>query len=534
MRRTIFFLTIIFGVIIFLAPKTFAAEVGAGKKILYVPIDSRPINLNQTVEVAACAGYEIIFPPEEFLGTKTSPGQPEKLWEWINENARGVDAAVISTDAMIYGSLINSRKHALSKEEILNRAKKFYDFKKNFPGLPIYAFGTIMRTPTSAGAGPEDPDYYKQYGDQIYRYTALKDKSETMKLSRREKKEFAELEKAIPAEIFSDWLERRMKNYGANEFFVDLTREKIFDYFLLGCDDSAVFSQTKLESRHLEEQGKDLGKTKFQVMAGADELGMLMISRAINEDLNHIPFVAAEYNDGTGKETVPTYSSEKVSDLIEGGILAVGGMRVPDPARADFVVAVNTNHDGKTYEVQDPENNITPRKGTKTFVRLLKKLLDAGYPVGVADITFGNGADNALLEHMRLNDWQFEIDAYGGWNTASNTTGFLIATGVLLPYMDEREKHSLLLTRYFDDLIYQANVRQIFWWKINQIPGNGNLDNLDEKKEETERIATELVTNFAGEKIKMPPGKFLRNIRVVFPWNRIFESEIYFSIDEAK
>ena len=167
--------------IIFSMNVTFAA-----KKIIYIPIDNRPCNLKQVVEVGEKLDYEIVTPPEELLGRDSERlGEPDKLWRWLDENSFGATAAVISTDAMFYGSLVGSRMHDLSAREIMDRAENFEDYHKNFPYLPIYIFGTIMRTPTVAGSSTE-PDYYKTYGDKIYNYTRLKDKFEMEKLSRSE------------------------------------------------------------------------------------------------------------------------------------------------------------------------------------------------------------------------------------------------------------------------------------------------------------------------------------------------------------
>ena len=133
MSKQIIFMTAIFFAIFFSASVTLAANVGQGRKILYIPIDNRPCNLRQTVEVIEKLGYEVVTPPEEFLGTGATPekfGNPDELWRWLENNAAGVDAAVISTDAMIYGSLVASRMHELSAEKIMERAKKFEDFHK--------------------------------------------------------------------------------------------------------------------------------------------------------------------------------------------------------------------------------------------------------------------------------------------------------------------------------------------------------------------------------------------------------------------
>ena len=517
--------------IIFSATITFAAQVGNGKKILYIPIDNRPIILRQTVDVAKRLGYEVVTPPEEFIGSRYNLGNVDELWRWLNENAANVQAAVISTDAMIYGSLIASRQHQLTAEEILSRAKNFEQFKENFPHLPLYAFGTIMRTPRAAINATYEPDYYKTYATQIFNYTALKDKEELGKLGGSDKRELKKLSKEIPAEYLEDWLKRRAENFNANKYFIDLTRRRVFDYFLLGMDDNGQFSQTHLESRHLADYAKDLGKSRFIVMSGADELGMMMISRAINADLHELPFVAVEYNAGKGKYTMPDYGSETAGQIIDGAIIATGGFRIYNPAHADFVVAVNTNFDGSTSQANFPDNNLTPRKGTYTFIERLKNLTAQNLPVGVADISFGNGSDNAMMNLMKSEDLQFKIRAYGGWNTASNSTGFLIGSGVLTKFMDDYDVTSLLMTRYLDDWAYQANVRTAVAYEMLSLPGTGDYSTLGERLNAVDELCADKISKFAADNINLPRRFSLRNVKVIHPWNRMYEADILFDLE---
>ncbi len=531
----IFFFTMTLALLIF--STAFAAEnVGHGRKIIYIPIDNRPVNLKQTVEVPHKLGYEILVPPENLLGTGATPdkfGKPLELWDWLNANASAADAAVISTDAMIYGSLVGSRQHELSAEEILSRAEKFKALREKFPYLQIYTFGTIMRTPrTGSGSGTE-PAYYQQYGAAIFEYTALRDKSETDKLSAAEKAEFDRLESEIPAEYLDDWLNRRARNFNAHRYLVDLARAGTFEYFLVGCDDSAMFSQTHLESRYLTDYAKGIVKTKFNVMSGADELGMLMLSRAINDDTQHIPFVAVTYNVGTGGETIPTFSNEKISESIDGAIISIGGLRVSDPKNADLVVAVHTNPSGKTLKGDSSKNNRHAHTGIGSFVKIVKSYVKAGYPVGIADISASNGADNALMNRLKNDNLQFKIRGYGGWNTATNTSGFLIGSGVLTKWLDEHEIYELLLTRYFDDWAYQANVRtRINGGLIWTIPGEGGLWGLNEKKTGLEELTTQMIADFAAKNIRLPENFALENFAVRYPWSRTFEVDVHFNLKE--
>lgn len=521
--RRIFFLVMILMMI-------FSTTAAQSKRILYVPIDNRPCNLAQVVQVAEKLGYEILTPPDEIIGGYKFRGDADKMWAWLNETARQADYAVLSTDSLIYGSLVASRIHSLDKQTIMERAQRFKTFRENFPHLRIYAIGTIMRTPRSASASSAEPEYYKTHGAKIFQYTALLDKHEMNNLTGGEKRALKKLEAEIPREYLDDWFKRRAKNSDANELFIEYTRAGIFDYFLLGCDDSAMFSQTHRESRRLTELSADMGKTVTQVTSGADELGMLMISRAINYDRGFMPFISVTYNAGKGAETFPSYCNEPIGISIDAAIVAVGGLRIPAHERADLVLAVNTRANGKTFEAASDKNKIKLRGDIKTFLEPVKNFVAKGYPVAVADISFANGADNALMNQLKLNDLQYKIRAYGGWNTATNSSGFLIGAGVLTKFMNERDVAELLTTRYLDEWAYQANVRQEIFAASYGIAGKGDPLNLDEKLPPLEKLLNEKMTAFAAQNLNLPRGWRLEDLRFSLPWHRTFECNPHFTL----
>jgi len=503
-----------------------------GKKILYVPIDNRPCNFYQVVQVAEKLGYEILTPPAEMLGSRENRGDVAGMWRWLNETAPQADFAVLSTDALIYGSLVASRMHDLSAEEILARAQRFKVFREKFSYLPIYAFGTIMRTPRSGNKASAEPDYYYTHGEKIYQYTALLDKQETGKLSSGDRRRLKKLEAEIPAEYLDDWFKRRAKNSDANELFVKYTRAGVFDYFLLGCDDSAMFGQTHRESRQLTNLASDMGKTVLQVTSGADELGMLMIARAINKDRDQIPFVSVMYNDGKGAATFPDYGNEPIGISIDAAIIAAGGLRIPAPERADLVLAVNTRESGKTFEAATKKNKPRLRSDLKTFLKPVKQYIEAGYPVAIADVAFSNGADNALMNQLKRDDLQYKIKAYGGWNTATNSSGFLIGAGVLTPFMDDKAVAELLTTRYLDDWAYQANVRQEIVGASYGIAGDGTPLNLKEKLPPLEKLLNEKMTTFIENNLRLPSRWRLKGLTVRLPWQRTFECDPRFELTD--
>lgn len=497
------------------------------EKILFIPHDDRPVSSKQPTDVVAQLGYEIVSPPTELLT------QPDKLWAWFYENAPVADAAVVASDALLYGGLIPSRSHEIPTEVLFARVENFKTLREKNPRLNLYLFGSLMRTPMFGTPGDrEEPAYYGQYGTQIFQLTGLLDKQETSKLSGKEKKYLDELQKSIPKEILDDWFARREKNLSATKKLLDLTRDNIISFFIIGRDDNAPLSQTHRENRYLLEYMKDIPKIKAQSHAGIDEFAMLLLARAVN-DLNcDLPFVNVQFNHGVGAKTVPAYSDEQIGASIRDEILIAGGMYVPKPERADFVLYVNTDPKGKTFELHNacPPVPLTKKqekyfaRNAEKFSAMVEDAVNKNLPVGVADIISANGTDNFLMNELYEKNLLFKLQAYGGWNTATNTAGFAIGTGVLAKKMSRQSIDRLLATRYLDDWAYQANVRTQIADYLTKYPNALQIYlNLKEYEPEIVKRENVLMHEFAVKYFPQWNEFYVSN-----PWHRMFECQIDF------
>lgn len=499
------------------------------EKILYIPHDSRPIVNRQTIEILEKAGIEVIAPPVEILGNRDNLGDPDLLWDWLNKNIKqkNLIAAVISSDALLYGSLVGSRKHEYDADEILARADLLAEFRNKHKKIPLYVFGSIMRTPrTGLASGYEEPDYYRHYGANIFRLTELMDKQELEGLTQREIKEFNFLHKLIPARAIEDWMGRREKNFDANKKLIDYARNNTVDYLLLGRDDNAPYSQTHNEGRKLLEYGNRISSDKFLTTAGIDEAGLILLTRAVNKKSKTSPKIFIRYNMGQGGWTIPSYSDERLETSINAAISATGATSTEDLSGADFVLAVNTNPDGTTFEADNDINDGRARNGTKYFVDSVQDYVNRGNKVIVADVACANGSDNALMNQLRQRGLLFKIRAYSGWNTPTNSTGFALSEGILTARMNDNQVNELLLRRYLDDWAYQANVRKIGAARLNWIAGEGRYEFLNEKRDSAAENVSTLLIAFARNNLPAFTGS--DNIRVRFPWNRMFEADIFF------
>ena len=502
------------------------------KTIIFVPHDNRPISFKQTADNIRDLGYEVLTPPEELLGNRENPYvKPEELSKWVIENAKKADAAVISSDSMVYGSLVASRKHNLSEDVVLARVHNFEKIHQANPNMKLYVFGSIMRTPqTSEASGSEDANYYAQYGTDIARYTALTDKLEQDRLTHKERKQLQQYEQKIPKAALDDWLSRRQGNFLVSKNLIDLARNDVITYLALGCDDNAKYSQTNKERRALDNYGSDLGELKYQSVAGIDEIGYVLLTRAVNNLQGDIPFVSVHYAKGTGENTIPAYSNEPIKNSIATHIKMAGGMKVNSDKGADLVFMVNTNFDGTTGAANDLNNVYIPNENIIDFVNMVDEAVQANKKVGIGDITFGNGSDNALMFSLYGKNLLDKLNAYSGWNTPTNSTGYALAMGMGANYTDRVGILKMLEVRYLDDWLYQANIRQAVANRLNSMPGEGDYGNTKTRTLPAEKLATEalqkMIADYGLEKFE--GQSYVADAQIRFPWQRMFEADIVF------
>ena len=496
--------------------------------IIFIPIDSRPITDMYTADTMRQAGYKIVVPPEELLGGAVNNGDPDKLWSWLDEAIKensSCRAMVISTDALIYGSLVASRKHEIPEEVVLERAEGLRQIKARYPYMRIYAFSSIMRTPQMYDTGGKEPDYYKQCGVELYQYSAIMDRAEMNGgLTDEDIAQVKYLWSVIGEANISDWFGRREKNFAVNQKLIDLAREGVFDYLVIGRDDNAPLSQTHREGRKLKEYAADLDDTRFLNTSGIDEIAMLLMARADSDFRGDLPFISVAYNNGAGKNTIPGFSDEPIGDTVEAYIRCVGGLQVKKPDHADLFVLVNTLADGINPFSGSESNRFTVREDARCFADMTERAVREGYPVTVADLAFYNGADNAMMAELEKRRLLSELMSYGGWNTATNSLGTAIGQGLTARFTPYNGRQQLLLTRYLDEWAYEANIRQILSGMLSTFGPDASGANLGSGLDNAGIACTNLTRDFMKE--HMGSFAYDGDIKITLPWNRLFENRV--------
>lgn len=506
--------------LLFAAAVLWCQSVMAANKgtILYVPMDNRPVCLDYTVQTMEAAGWDVKVPPREYIAGAESSGDPEKMFAWLEENTPEAIAVVASSDALLYGGLVPSRTHEIPLYILKERAQRLIDLKKHYGDKMVYIFTTIMRSPKMSAA-PVEPEYYEKWGAKIFRLGALEDKLEAKEINGREVRELASLRGEIPKDILEDMYGRRRNNIKATELLLHGVESGDFDYLLIGRDDTAEFSQAHREARNLDILVNELPKERIRFFAGADQLGMLLLSRASTRLQYKLPFVNTVYAPGVGGDTVASYEDDKISVSAKQHIYAVGAIPVDTAARADLTLALNTPPDGITLEASAAANTYTVTPDIQAFTGKIESLLAEDKRVAIADIKYGNGADNAMVKALFDKNLAYDIEAYSGWNTAGNSLGYALAQGLLYDKIAAEDKVKLLEIRYLDDWAYQANVRMQVYQKLiwsNYWPNSG-LDKQQTAAAEQEitediRLLTEPVMGNTAQKYTF-----------TLPWNRMFE-----------
>ncbi len=495
--------------------------VASAQRILYVPFDDRPVSCEYPADTLKAAGMDVVMPPLSLLASRGRNADPQQLWRWIWQEAPAADALVVSQDAVIYGGLVASRTHQWSDVQLSERLGNYQKLIERYPALRIYLFSTIMRSPHASSGGVEPP-YYEQYGPDIFALHALTDKAESEKLTAEEQNWLNSLRQSVPQEIQRDWVERREKNYRINLQSTALLRQGVFSYMILGRDDCSPHSRSHQEARWMKKETADLKLNKYATFPGADQLGLLMLTRAVNDMTFTIPSVRAFYAEGVGEQTVPSYEDTPVGENVRNHLWATGCLPLQYAGRGDLTLAVNTPYDGWTREAGRTDNVKVASQSVTRFAERVADGVRRGDKISIADISFANGSDNALMEELAKKNTLTGLEAYSGWNTASNTIGYAIGQGVLASHMLPEAKHRLLTVRLLDDWAYQANVRQELLAKVLEPAGHSNVQ-LDELRALLAKRATTELASFAAA--HMPQWK-LEPFAADFPWNRMFETHI--------
>jgi hypothetical protein len=450
------------------------------KRIAYVPLDDRPCNLKFPLKLGSAAGAEIYVPPMELLGHFKTPGDCEGTISWLEGISPDVDCIVASAEMLSFGGLVSSRRPEAASEEAVERLRVFERLKKKNPAVKIYSFSVIMR---------HSPN------------------------------------EVISKEKLPSYLKTRVRNAAVNKKMVELTSNGLVDFLIIGQDDASRHGPHERERKAINELIlKAAVGGRAMTLCGADEIGMMLVSRAAFG--GRAPRVHVIYSDGKGVDAVPLYEDRPLADTVGDHVNALGGELVEERDASDILLFVNNFLGGNADLFLG--GRVSETGNYKPFIDDIKRGLGAGKTVAVADVAFVNGADPGFMDELLKNVQIEKLSSFSAWNTASNSIGSSLSLALLKFFTKGgRELLPLLSERFIDDYLYQTELRQ----RVKKdLEGRGvSPFDLGEHYPPVDWVVKkelgDLATAFLARHFKKL-GKGDLKVNISLPWSRIFEVDV--------
>lgn len=543
---------LIFIVLLLTVSGAAAQSVRYSSRVLLVPLDDRPPCLQFPVRMGLVGDVEVVTPPREMMGRFTESGKSDEIVEWLGkQNLKTFDAAIVSVDMLAYGGLVASRVFETSGKDAARRISAIAEMRRRAPLLKIYGSSVIMRlAPTADGKN-------EAYREKLAKWAEISADTD-------EKAETERLEREIPAEALKNYKLARARNLEMNRYAVELTGRRVFDYLILSQDDAKPRGVHVADRESLIELiATNKLNDRVAVQPGADEVSMLLLSRAVTDKYNYHPKIKAIYSSEKLADQVMPFEDRPLRRTVSFHIKAAGGVEVTDEGQADILFYVYASRfepgAAEDFVARIRAGYLNENNGIATR-RLFAK------PFIIADIDPKGdvqGADPVFTEELNRQLVFSQVAGYASWNTAGNTIGTALPHGVLFSAAESRygfpktkwkmtmAEHGrreriqsrvglaqswFLLNRLLDDYIYHSKVRPeaIKFFRAkgwNTRYNDAQVEAVEEYS--AARVfdrAEDLLNGFAVTSFDHFSCTGVRDKTFVLPWGRTFEAEIDFKL----
>ncbi len=483
----------------------------APAKALLLPLDDRPANFLMARQIARIGGQELVTPSRHLLGQFHQPGDTAKLAAWIKAQAQPGDTVFLSSEMLIYGGLVASRKAEASLVEALERLELITDLAQKGVRLRVLAILPRLSLYTSERQAPYERD-----------------------LAAWAKNPGAPPPSQIPEPVVEEYLAVRRRNHDVLLKLVQLANQGLLEQLVIGQDDSHS------SGLHLQEQALLLEASERNtiLLSGADELTMVMVAGWLVADEG--PTVRVTYSDPEAASTIPPLESLPLSQMVEQH-LELSGARLADPGELELFVYCPAD---QAYQQE------LKRERARPFVAKIKTALTKGKRVAVADLALVNRMDPGLAQEMLAHLDLTRLEGLAGWNTPANALGTVVAQMIAHRYArrtrfgraerleSELTHQAFLLARLIDDYGYQTYLRSDLGPAVEGFPSRPDpLRNLYgpvglEARRELVDFGNRLFEqHFRNRSVDLSPypeqvtlGRV--SLEVVLPWPRLFEVEV--------
>lgn len=500
----------------------------AERKILALPVDGRPVTREQVQLLARVAGCELLCPDAEDLGYFREAADREYLVEWVERHAAEADGFIFSLDMLVYGGLVPSRFITDDFDSLAARLALLQRLKQRFPDKPLYGFCATMRM-SNNNENEEEKLYWSEHGTDIWAWSFYADRCECL----GDGQDNLRAEKAranIPVAIQRDYLDTRARNFAVTEQILSLVQQGVIDRLILPQDDTAEFGFNIAERRRLQQWVlQNRMQDRVLVYPGADEVIYTLLVHQLQclGQLKPVRLALVPHHPGALAKMVARYEDRPVLESIRCQVQAAGAELVLSTADADAVIAVHCRGPVQgDWAMQYPLEEDLGLDAN--WLADVKQYLvgPAQLPLALLDLASANGGDPELIVALEPAGLQ-KLQAYAGWNTASNSIGSLVAqlcaavgnTG----HSSAQRNRQLLAIRLLDDYLYQSQLRQHLRERQTQ---EGLADG-------DVAVLREMYLPLARRWLQDRGFRGVQLAQVYFPWARSFEVGLVTCVDET-
>lgn len=470
--------------------------------IALLPLDNRPVSYLLPKQIADFSGLNLFLPERKYLGDLKHGSKLAYIEKWLKELDK-IDSLIVSLDNIVYGGLIQSRKHNFTMDELKSHVNLFENCCRDIPqNTSVYGLSSILRIP-DYNSDEEEKGYWKDYGKKIFNWSKL------MHTHKELLEKWYQSSKEIPPEILSDYKNHRDKNLAINLIWLEFLHKQIFKYLIFSEDDSSKYGINVIEAEYLKQQiSAHNFINKAKVISGTDEIPLVLMTKTYLEKQKLYPKISLYFNSAGGKNHIARYESDTIYSSVKNQ-LDVINLDAKDSIKngSDIILCVHCadSVQGDHIFGERPSDTKGNTGELTAFLEKIKK------PFIIADLAYANGADPVLIERLLNSKINWDLCySYAGWNTCSNTIGSALAIGIHR-WLSGRNNtfnkilfKKCLLSRFLDDYVYQTQIRH-----------------LNITKEEINKKIQSYVKCFSNLL-----GLNDININCSLPWNRSFEVEI--------
>ena len=479
-------------------------------RIVYVPLDDRPLNYAAILRASSATEAEVLLPPRDLVGSRYHTPSLLLQARWLAANCNENTTLILSLDALLHGGLIQARSSRIDRERTDNA---------------LMLIGKLAERSRSVRA------YYvlKRLWGNIFRQKELEGIADWEVLSRRlaaqvrsSGKNAAEFYKACaeddcgidewPSDDAKAFARHRLSQLREAQTAVRLCSQLGIQLHI-AVEDSVRDGVQEAELEYLLEGHVD---ERLTVADGADEAGAVLLAGALAElETGPVQVIVRDL-----QAEVATYESRPVMENLR--VLARLSSAELSEKPDGFTVEIS----GKPKPGDPYPAVIAGEMGVPEFSKLLGNVIplkEFDEQRLIVDLTVTNGANPSLLEDVLRNE-RLPL-ATVQCNTVSNRIGHALLLGQLLPSAPACVGLTkLIIGWHIEDLMYFAYLRT---WVAAR---HGGLEPADPRQlaaaensicSMAEKCARK---KFNGARLR---GKTLEisEIRLHLPWQRWFEAE---------